>query len=82
MMAPKLLRSVLDATPDLIFYKDQDSVYLGCNRAFEAFANHRESEIIGRTDFDFFDSQADFPTGGLHANGVALLFTQKGATNG
>ena len=53
-----LLRSLIDSVPDLIFYKDQDSVYLGCNRAFEVFANHRESEIIGRTDFDFFDQES------------------------
>lgn len=28
------LKSMMDAIPDLIFYKDINSVYLGCNSAF------------------------------------------------
>jgi len=53
-----LLRSLIDSIPDLIFYKDNQSVYLGCNKAFEKFANHPESEIIGKTDFDLFPKAA------------------------
>lgn len=49
-----LLRNVIDSIPDLIFYKDQDSVYLGCNKAFEEFAGHSESELVGRTDTELF----------------------------
>ncbi len=52
-----LLRSLIDSVPDLIFYKDHDSVYLGCNRAFEIYANRKETGIIGRTDFDIFDRE-------------------------
>lgn len=50
-----LLSSLINSIPDLIFYKDKDSIYLGCNRAFEAFAGTREEEIIGKTDYDLFD---------------------------
>ena len=50
-----LLRSVIDSLPDLIFFKDSNSVYLGCNKAFEQYAGRPESEQIGKTDFDFFD---------------------------
>lgn len=50
-----LLRSIIDSIPDLIFYKDVNSVYLGCNKAFEQFTGRSENEQTGKTDFDFFD---------------------------
>lgn len=52
-----LMSSLIDSIPDLIFYKDKDSVYMGCNRAFEAFAGARKEEIIGKTDYDLFDEE-------------------------
>jgi len=52
-----LMSSLIDSIPDLIFHKDKDSVYMGCNRAFEAFAGAREEEIIGKTDYDLFDEE-------------------------
>ncbi|MDD2619836.1 MAG: response regulator [Syntrophomonadaceae bacterium] len=49
------LKSLMDAIPDLIFYKDVNSVYLGCNSAFaQRFIGLTEEEIIGKTDYDFF----------------------------
>jgi len=51
-----LVRALIDSVPDLIFFKDVDSVYLGCNPAFEAFAGRSEREQVGKTDFDFFDN--------------------------
>lgn len=51
-----LLRGVIDNIPDFIFFKDIESTYLGCNKAFEAYFGASESEIIGRTDFDFVDA--------------------------
>ena len=50
-----LLQQIMDSAPDLIFFKDTDGVYLGCNTAFERFAGRPEAEQIGRTDFDFFE---------------------------
>lgn len=52
-----LLKSLINSIPDLIFYKDVGSVYLGCNKAFEAFAGMKEEELIGYTDFDIFDKE-------------------------
>ena len=52
-----LVRALIDSVPDLIFFKDVNSVYLGCNPAFEAFAGRSEREQIGKTDFDFFDHE-------------------------
>jgi diguanylate cyclase (GGDEF)-like protein/PAS domain S-box-containing protein len=51
-----LLESLIDSIPDLIFYKDSEGVYLGCNRAFEAFSGRAEEEIVGRTDYDLVDA--------------------------
>ncbi len=48
-----LLRGVLDSIPDLIFIKDKDSVFLDCNRAFEAYMGQPAAKIIGGTDLDF-----------------------------
>lgn len=50
-----ILRTVLNTIPDLIFYKDLDSAYLGCNKAFEKYFGKPESQIVGRTDFYFVD---------------------------
>jgi len=57
------LKSMIDAVPDLIFYKDVNSVYLGCNAAFaQNFIGWREEDIVGRTDLDFIGDKelADF----------------------
>jgi two-component system sensor histidine kinase/response regulator len=48
-----LLRNVIDAIPFPIFIKDERSVYLGGNKALEAFFKVAEPEIVGKTDLDF-----------------------------
>ena len=46
-------KQMLNAIPDFIFYKDIDSKYLGCNKAFaEKVIGLKEDEIIGKTDLD------------------------------
>ncbi len=50
-----LLRCLIDALGDLIYIKDRDGVYRGCNKASENFVGLTEAEQIGKTDFDFFD---------------------------
>ncbi len=47
------LRTLLLTLPDLVWLKDANGVYLTCNRRFEQFFGASESEIVGRTDFDF-----------------------------
>lgn len=49
-----LLQALINSIPDLIFYKDNHSHYLGCNKAFEAFRRLGLKEIVGRTDVDFY----------------------------
>lgn len=53
-----LLRALIDAVPDLIFYKDCNSVYQGYNKAFQQMPGRSEQTNIGKTDFDFFDRQS------------------------
>ena len=55
------LRILVNTIPDLIWLKDPDGFYLSCNPMFERFFGAKESEIIGKTDFDFVDKDlADF----------------------
>lgn len=49
------LRTLLDTIPDLVFSKDTEGVYMACNSSFEQFFGAKESEIVGKTDFDFVD---------------------------
>ncbi|WP_028583909.1 response regulator [Desulfogranum mediterraneum] len=55
------LRTLINTLPDLIWLKDPDGIYLGCNPRFERFFGAKESEIIGKTDYDFVGKElADF----------------------
>lgn len=48
------VKYMIDSIPDLVFYKDSQGVYLGCNKAFaNEFIGLSEDEIIGKTDADF-----------------------------
>lgn len=49
----EMLRLVMDNIPQAIFWKDVNSVYLGCNAVFARFAGVGTPEnIVGRTDYD------------------------------
>ncbi len=51
------LGSLLESIPDPIWLKGLDGKFLNCNPAFEQLLGHEKSQIIGKTDFDFFDHQ-------------------------
>jgi len=49
----QLLQLVLDTIPQLVFWKDRNYVYLGCNQSFAGIAGLKNSnEIIGKTDYE------------------------------
>ncbi|MEI8202584.1 MAG: PAS domain S-box protein [Bacteroidota bacterium] len=52
-----LISSLLDSIPDIIFFKDENGVYLGGNPAFAEFSNLPKDKIIGFTDYDLFDKE-------------------------
>ncbi|MCX6320857.1 MAG: PAS domain S-box protein, partial [Bacteroidia bacterium] len=49
----KRLRTLIETIPDLVWLKDPDGIYLLCNPKFERFFGVKESEIIGKSDFDY-----------------------------
>lgn len=59
----EMLRLVMDNIPQCIFWKDRNSVYLGCNRRqAEASGLSSPDDIIGKTDFElpWTTEQAEF----------------------
>lgn len=52
-----LIKSLIDSIPDIIFFKDINGRYLGCNPLFASFVGRPREEIIGRTDYDLFDTK-------------------------
>jgi len=56
-----LLKTLLQTLPDIVWLKNPEGVYLACNPRFERFIGLKEADILGKTDYDFFDRElADF----------------------
>ena len=51
------LKTLIHTIPDLVWLKDCNGVYLTCNRKTEQLFGAKQSDIIGKTDHDFFDGQ-------------------------
>lgn len=50
----ELLQTILDALPQSVFWKDYNSVLLGCNQTFaNSFGAEHSRFFIGKTDYDF-----------------------------
>jgi diguanylate cyclase (GGDEF)-like protein/PAS domain S-box-containing protein len=56
-MRRKLLRSVVETIPDLIWVKDPNGVYLACNPRFERLYGSTADKIVGKSDADFVDRE-------------------------
>lgn len=48
------MRRLLDAIPDLIFYKDRNGLYLGCNEAHKQLIGLDEDELVGKSSYELF----------------------------
>lgn len=46
------LQTLIDTIPSPVFYKDAEGVYLGCNKAFEAYVGRSKADIVGITVYD------------------------------
>ena len=46
------LKTLIDAIPTPVFYKDRDGRYLGFNRAFERFFGETRERLIGKSVFE------------------------------
>lgn len=51
------LRATADLSTDLIFFKDLDGCFIGCNKQFESFVGCSEKEILGKKDEQLFEFQ-------------------------
>jgi PAS domain S-box-containing protein len=50
-----LINALLDSMPDMIFFKDLQGCYLGCNANFLAFAGVSKEALVSKTDYEHFD---------------------------
>jgi len=50
----ELLKSIINAADDLIFYKDTKNMYLGGNSAYEKWLSKSIDELIGKTDNELY----------------------------
>ncbi|MDP3301143.1 MAG: PAS domain-containing sensor histidine kinase [Sulfuricurvum sp.] len=53
----ELLHSVTESIDDLIFYKDLNFRYIGCNSSFSNFFGFSVETIIGKEDSELYESQ-------------------------
>ncbi len=49
-----LLRSFIDASPDLIYYRNEQGQFSGCNRAMEDLIGLKEKKLVGLTPRDVY----------------------------
>ncbi|HKL00880.1 MAG TPA: response regulator, partial [Desulfotignum sp.] len=55
-----LITSLMNSIPDLVFYKNLDGVYLGCNHEFACHAGTTPDQVVGKTDYDLYpEKEAD-----------------------
>ncbi|WP_064605883.1 aerobic respiration two-component sensor histidine kinase ArcB [Photobacterium sp. J15] len=52
-----LLKSFLDASPDLIYYRNEQGQFSGCNRAMEELTNRTEKQLVGLTPKDVYSEE-------------------------
>lgn len=52
-----LLRSFIDASPDLIYYRNAEGVFSGCNRAMEELTGKKEHQLVGLSPWDVYSKE-------------------------
>ena len=52
------LRSFLDASPDLVFYRNEDKEFPGCNRAMELLTGKSEKQLVHLKPADVYSPEA------------------------
>lgn len=72
------LQALIKTIPDLVWLKDTEGVYLTCNTIFERFFGAKETDIVGKTDYDFVNKElADF----FRANDLKAIAAGKPSSN-
>ena len=52
-----LLRSIIDASPYLIYYRNEEGRFAGCNRIAELMTGKTEQELLGLTPKDVYEEE-------------------------
>ncbi|MGB5790059.1 MAG: aerobic respiration two-component sensor histidine kinase ArcB, partial [Pseudoalteromonas nigrifaciens] len=52
-----LQRSIVDSSPDLFYYRDDNGVFAGCNKMFEEVMGKTSDELIGKSAEQIFPNQ-------------------------
>ncbi|MGL6107108.1 HD domain-containing phosphohydrolase [Romboutsia sp.] len=53
-----ILRTIIDAVPETIFYKDKEGKFIGYNKNFEEFYKKRGiTQIVGKTDLEIYNDK-------------------------
>ena len=54
----ELLRSLMNSSPDHIYFKDRESRFIRCSqRQAERYKAKSVADVVGKTDMDFFDEE-------------------------
>ncbi len=49
-----LLRSFINSSPDMIYFRNEKGIFYGCNRAVEEVTGRSEQELIGLSPFEVY----------------------------
>lgn len=52
-----MINSLQNTIPDIVFFKNLEGVYIGCNPRFSEFAGRDQLQIMGSTDHQLFDPE-------------------------
>ncbi|MGD7035780.1 GAF domain-containing protein [Methylotuvimicrobium buryatense] len=72
------LKTLFETIPDFVWLKDHSGTFLACNPAIVKLFGVPVSEIIGKTDYDFVDSET---ADAFRANDLAAAAAGKPVTN-
>lgn len=52
-----ILEGLLNSIPDLIFFKNKNGSYLGCNEQFAQYVGKTPADILGSSDYQLFEDK-------------------------
>jgi two-component system aerobic respiration control sensor histidine kinase ArcB len=52
-----LTRSIIDASPDLIYYRNEEGKFAGCNKVAEELVGKSEEDLLGLTPHEVYDEE-------------------------
>ncbi|WP_115719689.1 aerobic respiration two-component sensor histidine kinase ArcB [Gallaecimonas mangrovi] len=52
-----LLRSFINSSPDMIYFRNEKGIFYGCNKAVETVTGKKEQELIGLSPFEVYPNE-------------------------